>query len=162
VAGLVQHGSVTNQSNDRKRRRVRLVQRYLLNPPMKLAVWAGVVPGHVLVETTGQRTGKRRRNVVGMHIDDDTGWVVAEHGRHAGYVRNIEANPDVRVRVRWQWRTARAQVVADDDAEARLDALGIPGHAAAVRRFGTDLTTVRFDFATPASPDQGYARDSGE
>jgi deazaflavin-dependent oxidoreductase (nitroreductase family) len=139
-----------------------MLQRYLLNPPMKLAAWAGMVPGHVVVETTGRRSGKPRRNVVGMHIDDGTGWVVAEHGSQAGYVRNIEANPDVRVRVRRRWQPARAQVVADDDAEARLDALGIPGHAAAVRRFGTDLTTIRFDFVTPPQHDHEHAPDSGE
>jgi deazaflavin-dependent oxidoreductase (nitroreductase family) len=153
---------VSDDASDRKRRRVRWLQRYLLNPPMKLAAWAGLVPGHVLLETTGRRSGKRRRNVVGMHIDDGTGWVVAEHGRQAGYVRNIEANPGVRVRVRRQWRAARGQVVPDDDAEARLGTLGVPGHAAAVRLFGTDLTTIRFDFAPPASQDQQRAPDSGE
>lgn len=149
---------MASDSSDHKRRRVRLLQRYLLNPPMKLAAWAGVMPGHVVLETTGRRSGKRRRNVVGMHIDDDTGWVVAEHGRRAGYVRNLEANPEVRVRVGRQWRRARAQVLPDDDAGARLDALRIvPGHAAAVRGFGTDLVTVRFDFvpATPQAAEHG-------
>jgi deazaflavin-dependent oxidoreductase (nitroreductase family) len=125
------------------------VQRYLLNPPTKVIAWAGLVPGQVLIETKGRRTGKRRRNVVGMHLDGETGWVVAEQGRHAGYVRNLDADPEVRVRIRRQWRRARAHVVVDDDVDARLDAFRRPGHAAAVRRFGTELTTVRFDF-TPS------------
>ena len=30
---------------------------------------------------------------VGKTLDGDTLWMVAEHGRRAGYVRNIEANP---------------------------------------------------------------------
>jgi hypothetical protein len=30
-------------------------------------------------------------------------WIVAEHGRRANYVRNIEANPRVRVRVGRRW-----------------------------------------------------------
>ena len=64
-----------------RRHRIRLLQRYVLNPPVKLAVWTGLVPGYVLVETVGRRSGKRRRNVVGMHLDGDTGWVVAEQGR---------------------------------------------------------------------------------
>lgn len=131
--------------SDRKRRRVRLIQRYLLNPPMKLATWAGLIPGQVLIETTGRRSGRRRRTVVGMHVDGGTGWVVAEHGRQAGYVRNIEATPDVRVRSGRRWRAARAEIVPDDDARARLDRFGRASHAAAVRRFGTDLTTLRFD-----------------
>jgi deazaflavin-dependent oxidoreductase (nitroreductase family) len=82
-----------------------------------------------------------------MHLENSTGWVVAEQGTHAGYVQNIEANPSVRVCIRARWRTARAQVVPDDDSQARLDGFARPKHAANVRRFGTDLLTVRFDFA---------------
>ena len=126
------------------------MQRYLLNPPMKLMAWAGLSPGNVLLETQGRRSGKRRRTVVGMRVDGDTGWVVAEHGRQAGYVRNLAARPDVRVRIGRAWRPARAHVVEDDDPQARLDSFG-PSHQAAVRRFGTDLTTVRFDL-TPSTP----------
>src|SRR5262245_59507577 len=131
-----------------KRKTVRLIQRYVLNPPTILAVWMGLVRGHVLIETIGRRSGKRRRNVVGMHVEDSTGWVVAEQGRHAGYVRNLEANPSVRVCVRGKWRTAVARIVADDDAEVRLESFGRTWHAANVRRFGTDLLTVRFDFTS--------------
>ena len=127
------------------------MQRYVLNPPMKVLVWAGVVPGHVLVETKGRRSGRRRRNVVGMHVEGDTGWVVAEQGRHAGYVRNLQANAEVRVRVARRWRRAHAEVVDGDDPQARLDTFGRRSHAAAVRRFGTELTTVRFDFPSPGS-----------
>lgn len=133
------------EHDDRARRkRIRRLQRYLLNPPVKLAVWTGLVPSYALVETVGRRSGKRRRNVVGMHVDGDTGWVVAEQGRHAGYVANLMATPGVRVRLRGKWRPARAHVVVDDDPEARLAQFG-KRHAATVRRFGTDLTTVRFD-----------------
>ena len=130
----------------RKRKRIRTVQRYLLNPPVKLAVWTGLIPGYALVETTGRRSGKRRRNVVGMHVDGSTGWVVAEQGRHAGYVNNLEADPEVRVRLRGHWRPAHAEIVDDDDPEARLAQFS-KSHAATVRRFGTELTTVRFDLS---------------
>lgn len=121
------------------------MQRYLLNPPVKAVVWAGLAPGYALIETTGARSGKRRRNVVGINRDGATGWVVAEQGRHAGYVRNLEALPEVRVRLGRRWVPARATVVDDDDPEARLDTFGRRSHAAAVRRFGTELTTVRLD-----------------
>jgi deazaflavin-dependent oxidoreductase (nitroreductase family) len=139
---------VTGDGSDRKRRNVRFVQRYFLNPPAKLAVRIGLVPGYVLIETTGRRTGKRRRNVVGMHVEEPVGWVVAEHGNHAGYVRNIRSNPAVRVCISGKWRTAHAEVVADDDPGARLDSFGRSVHAANVRRFGTDLLTLRFVFAS--------------
>jgi deazaflavin-dependent oxidoreductase (nitroreductase family) len=140
---------VTSAASDRKRRTVRFLQRYVLNPPTIVAVRAGLVPGYVLLETVGRRTGKRRTNVVGMHVEDSTGWVVAEQGRHAGYVRNIEANANVRVCVRGRWRLAHAQVMPDDDPRARLDRFGRRVHASAVRRFGTELLTVRIDFVGP-------------
>ena len=137
---------------ERKRERVRRMQRYLLNPPMKGLAWSGLLPGYVLIETRGRRTGKRRRNVVGLHTEGDVGWIVAEHGRHAGYVRNLERHPDVRVRLGRHWRHARAAVIDDDDAHARLATFTQPGHAATVRSFGTELTTVRLELAPPRSP----------
>src|SRR4051794_41636751 len=129
----------------RRRRRVVAFQRYVLNPPMKAAVWLGLVSGHMLVETVGRGSGKRRRTVVGCHVDGDTVWVVAEQGRHAGYVRNIEAHPQVRLRLHRRWVPAVGSVLDGDDPGARLDAHFDPKHAALVRRAGTELLTVRFD-----------------
>jgi deazaflavin-dependent oxidoreductase (nitroreductase family) len=140
---------VRGDGSERKRRTVRFLQRYLLNPPAKLAVRFGLVRGYVLVETVGRRTGERRRTIVGMRIEDSTGWVVAEQGSHAGYVRNIEANSKVRVCIQGHWRDARARVMPEDDSQRRLEGFGRPLHAASVRRFGTDLLTVRFDFPSP-------------
>jgi deazaflavin-dependent oxidoreductase (nitroreductase family) len=137
---------VTDDPAARKRRRIRRVQRYLVNPPATVAVRCGLVPGFVLIETIGRRSGKRRLNVVGMKIEGDTGWVIAEHGRHAGYVKNLEANPDVRVRMHRRWREAQAHIIDDDDPQARLESFNRRSHEAAVRRFGTDLLTLRFDF----------------
>ena len=134
---------MTSSGEGARRKRIVLLQRYFLNPPVKLLAWIGVLPGHALIETRGRRTGKRRRTVVGIQVDDGTGWIVAEHGRHAGYVRNLQSDPNVRVRVRGHWRDGHAEVVADDDPQERLDSFGRRSHASAVRRFGTDLTTVR-------------------
>jgi deazaflavin-dependent oxidoreductase (nitroreductase family) len=128
-----------------RRRRVRLLQKYLLNPPVKLGVHLGLIPGYALVETVGRRTGKRRRTVVGVHVEDDTAWIVAEQGRHAGYVANLRANPRVRLRLSRRWRTGEARIIPDDDPQQRLDRFGRSSHAAAVRRFGTDLLTVQVD-----------------
>jgi deazaflavin-dependent oxidoreductase (nitroreductase family) len=136
---------MTDNAAAQKRRRVRWLQRYLVNPPAKVAVWCGLAPGYVLIETTGRRSGKRRRNVVGMRVEGDTGWVVAEHGRHAGYVSNLEAHPDVRIRIHRQWRAARARILDDDDPEARLDSFGRRAHEATIRRMGTDLLTIQFE-----------------
>jgi deazaflavin-dependent oxidoreductase (nitroreductase family) len=131
--------------NRKKRRRVLLLQKYLLNPVTKVAVSLGLVRGHAIVETTGRRSGRTRRTVVGVHEDDTGLWVVAEQGRHAGYVRNIEAHPQVRVRLRGRWRQGGASIVDSDDPRARLTSFGRARHAALVQRLGTELLSVRID-----------------
>jgi len=135
---------VADPDAERRRRTVRF-QRYVLNPPMKALTWLGLSPRHVLIETTGRVSGKQRRTVVGAQHDGDTLWVVAEQGRHAGYVRNLEATPSVRVRLRGRWRDATATVRDDDDPVARLGQFGDEKHAALVRKFGTSLLTIRID-----------------
>jgi deazaflavin-dependent oxidoreductase (nitroreductase family) len=129
-----------------KRKAVRLVQKYLVNPPVKAALALGVVPPtHALLETTGRTTGKPRRNPVGNGLADDgrTFWIVAEHGRQAGYVKNLLADPHVRLKIGRRWRTGEAEVLPDDDPEARLRSIGHRVNAAMVRAMGTDLLTVR-------------------
>jgi deazaflavin-dependent oxidoreductase (nitroreductase family) len=81
---------------------------------------------------------------VGNGLDRDTFWIVAEHGPKAAYVRNIKANPNVRLRVGGRWRSGVAHVLEDDDARARQLTLR-PVNAAFVRLMGTDLLTVHVD-----------------
>jgi deazaflavin-dependent oxidoreductase (nitroreductase family) len=131
-----------------KRRLVRLLQKYLVNPPVKAALAMGITPPtHALLETRGRNTGKPRRNPVGNGLSDDglTFWVVAEHGRDAGYVKNIVANPVVRLKIGRHWRTGRAEIVPDDDPHARLRTIGRPVNAAMVRAMSTNLLTVRIE-----------------
>ncbi len=131
-----------------KRAIVRFAQKYLVNPPVRLMLKAGVAPPtHALLETVGRRTGQVRHTPVGNGLADDarTFWIVAEHGHQAGYVRNIEADPNVRVRVGRRWYSGRAHVLPDDDPIARLRAIGHPVNGFMVRVMGTDLLTVRID-----------------
>jgi deazaflavin-dependent oxidoreductase (nitroreductase family) len=129
-----------------KARTVRTFQKYVLNPPVRALFALGLVPPtHVLLETTGRRTGKPRQNPVGNRLDGDTLWIVAEHGRRASYVRNIEADPRVRVKIGRRWRTGTATVLPDDDPRARLDRIGRRVNGAMVRAVGTDLLTIRVD-----------------
>ena len=131
-----------------KRRLVRLLQRYVVNPPMKAALAVGIVPPtHALLETIGRTTGRPRQNPVGNGLSPDgrTFWIVAEHGRDAGYVKNLAANPRVRLKIRRQWRTGTAVLLPDDDPSARLKTIGRPVNAAMVRAMGTNLLTVRVD-----------------
>jgi deazaflavin-dependent oxidoreductase (nitroreductase family) len=143
-----------------KRRLVGLVQKHLLNPPIRAAFELGVLPpSYALLETRGRTSGRPRRTPVGNGLVDRTFWIVAEHGRSAGYVRNIEADPQVRVRVRRGgravWLSGVAHTLPGDDIRQRqrLIARGHPGralNAIVVRTMGTDLLTVRVDPADPA------------
>jgi deazaflavin-dependent oxidoreductase (nitroreductase family) len=131
---------------DSKRRLVTALQVRLLNPPVRALAARGLVPGVALLETTGRRSGQTRRTPVtnGLQRGTDTFWIVAEHGRRAAYVRNIEADPDVRVRIRGRWRNGTGHVLPDDDPVARQRTLPRL-HSAAVRAMGTELVTVRID-----------------
>ena len=129
-----------------KRQLVRLTQKYLVNPPVKAALVLGIVPPtHALLETIGRTSGQPRRNPVGngLAVDGQTFWIVAEHGRDAGYVKNIAANPRVRVKIGRRWRTGTAELLPDDDPHARLKLIGRPVNGAMVRAMGTNLLTVR-------------------
>jgi deazaflavin-dependent oxidoreductase (nitroreductase family) len=129
-----------------KRRLTSAFARYAFNPLVKAAIRAGVASrGWAILETTGRESGKPRRNPVGNGLDGDTFWIVAEHGRRAGYVRNIEANPRVRVKVGGRWRSGVAQVMPEDDPLARQRRIGRRLNAAFVRAMATDLLTVRID-----------------
>jgi deazaflavin-dependent oxidoreductase (nitroreductase family) len=123
-----------------KWRLVTAFQRRLLNPLTRPV--AGFVPGFVLLETRGRRTGIIRRTPVGARVDGTTVWVVSEHGRRSGYVNNIRAHPRVRVRVRGRWRTGTAHVLAGDIARSKLR--WTPNDLM-IRLVATDPTTVRID-----------------
>lgn len=136
-----------------KFRVVRFVQGRLLNPFVRATLRRVPVPGWALLETTGRKSGLPRTTPVGDGLDGDTFWIVAEHGRRAAYVRNLEADPRVRVRVRGRWRTGTAHVVPEDDPRERQRLLGsrfaARVNAALVRGWGTDLLTVRVDLDRP-------------
>ena len=84
-----------------KHRIIHFVQKYLLNPPIKLLFALGLAPpGYVLLETIGRTTGKPRRTPVGNGRVGEQFWIVAEHGMQAGYTRNIRKNPRVRLKLR--------------------------------------------------------------
>jgi deazaflavin-dependent oxidoreductase (nitroreductase family) len=122
-----------------KRRFVHFLQKYLFNPPVKLLFAAGLVrPGYALLETIGRKTGKPRRTPVGDGRVGSQFWIVAEHGRQSGYVRNIEANPRVRLKLRdgfrSRWHIGTAYILPDDGPRARQDWL-----ARQVRGAGRDL-----------------------
>jgi deazaflavin-dependent oxidoreductase (nitroreductase family) len=122
----------------RRQRVVNKVQKYVANPLMRK------VPIQVLLETTGRKSGEPRRTPIGGRTVDNAFWMVAEFGTNSQYVKNIEADPEVRVRVRGRWHSGTAYLLPDDDARARLRSLP-KFNSAAVKTVGTDLLTIRID-----------------
>jgi len=129
-----------------KRRVSTFITAKLVNPIVRTAARLGVpLPMVVILETRGRRSGSPRRIPVGKAIEGDTLWVVAEHGRRAAYVRNIEADPRVRVRTGRRWLSGTARVLADDDWRERQRRMPNKVNSAAVRLMGTQHVTVRVD-----------------
>ncbi|MGY0489630.1 nitroreductase/quinone reductase family protein [Streptomyces sp. WG-D5] len=126
------------RSHDRKHRLVTTFQRYVVNPVTRR------LPGQVLLETTGRTSGLARRTPVGGRRIGGAFWLVSEFGYASQYVRNIQADPTVRVRLRGRWHTGTAHLLPEDDPRARLKALPRL-NSAAVRGFGVGLLTVRVD-----------------
>ncbi|GAA3499858.1 nitroreductase family deazaflavin-dependent oxidoreductase [Streptomyces prasinosporus] len=102
------------------------------------------LPLQTLLETTGRVSGLPRRTPVGGRRVGDCFWLVSEFGERSQYVRNIRADPRVRVRIRGRWHTGTARLLPDDDPVARLRTLPRL-NGAAVRAFGAGLLTVRVD-----------------
>ncbi|MGB3356756.1 MAG: nitroreductase/quinone reductase family protein [Mycobacterium sp.] len=102
------------------------------------------MPFQTLLETTGRKSGERRTTPVGGRRVADAFWFVSEFGEKSQYVRNILADPSVRVRLNGRWHRGTAHLLPDDDAKSRMRTL--PGYNnIGVRTFGTNLLTVRVD-----------------
>jgi deazaflavin-dependent oxidoreductase (nitroreductase family) len=133
-----------------KRRASKFASVRILNPVMRRALEAGIVPrGWALLETTGRRSGEPRRVPVGNGLRGPHFWIVAEHGRHAQYVRNIEADPRVRVKVGRRWRSGTAHVLPEDDPRERLRILNRPLNDAGLRAMASEMLVVRIDLEPP-------------
>ncbi|EPZ18135.1 nitroreductase [Mycobacteroides abscessus subsp. abscessus] len=135
---LLEGGDLAMLSISLKRRLVHGFQRRILNPVGRR------LPGVVMLETTGRKTGRPRRTVVSGRRLDETFWMVSEHGHHSHYVSNIKADPAVRLRIRGRWRKGIAHLLDDDNPLERLSTL--PWNTkVTVRAIGTDLLTIRID-----------------
>lgn len=117
----------------------RRFQRRFGNPGGQLMAW---LPGWIVLETTGRRTGVVRRTPVGGRMVDGSVWIVAADPGQAGYVRNLEADPRVRVRIRGRWRTGRAELVPDDDSRRRMFRIN-PLNGLFIAIAGRDHLTIR-------------------
>src|SRR3954447_4908416 len=137
----------------------------MVNPLVKRAANAGIpLPSLVILETIGRKSGQPRRTPVGKAIEGNVLWIVTEHGHRASYVKNIKADPRVRVKVGRRWRGGIARLMPEDDARERQRRIPNKLNSAAVRVMGTELLTVRVDLdpaGTPDRPGRGAARPAG-
>jgi deazaflavin-dependent oxidoreductase (nitroreductase family) len=129
-----------------KRRLSTLLTVRVVNPVVRRLAQRGLVGGAVaLLETTGRRTGQPRVTPVGNGLRGDAFWVVTEHGWASAYVKNIQADPRVRVKVGRRWLPGTATILPDDDPAERMRVLGRGLNDATVRLVGTEHLVIRVD-----------------
>jgi deazaflavin-dependent oxidoreductase (nitroreductase family) len=133
------------------------LQQSMINPVVRLAWDLRLpIPGDALLETTGRRTRQRRRTPVCDGLDGETFWLIAQRGRDADWVRNIEASPRVRVRVseiHTGWRAGTAHSLDDDDPRERQRILSQASLARRLcmstsRALNTNPLTIRVDLGS--------------
>jgi deazaflavin-dependent oxidoreductase (nitroreductase family) len=125
-------------ADDLRDRITNLIQKRIANPLMRR------LPIQTLLETTGRKSGEPRRTPLGGSRVGNEFWFVSEFGENSQYVKNIKADPNVRVRLRGRWHNGTAHLVPDDDPHERLRSLP-QFNSFGVRTFGTNLLSIRVD-----------------
>jgi deazaflavin-dependent oxidoreductase (nitroreductase family) len=129
-----------------KRRVARFITNRLVNPLVRPLLERGIGDrAWSVLETTGRTSGEPRRTPVGNGLRGEHFWIVTEHGWAAHYVKNIQADPRVRVRVGGRWRTGTAHILPDDDPRARLRWLKRPVNDSMLLAVGTEQLVIRVD-----------------
>jgi deazaflavin-dependent oxidoreductase (nitroreductase family) len=125
----------------------RLVEQSFIRSLVRL----GLAPrAFAVIETKGRKSGRPRQTPVGVGLDGRTAWLVAVRDQ-SDYVKNLVAEPRVRLKVRRRWYSGRAEIVEGDDGMARRRAIdatnGLAGRLDGVlfRRLADRPCTVRID-----------------
>ena len=66
-----------------------------------------------MIETTGRTSGVARRVPVGNGLRGEQFWIVTEHGYGADYVKNLQHQPRMRIKVGRDWHHGTAQILPD-------------------------------------------------
>ena len=129
-----------------KRRASTFLTVRIVNPLVRWAAGRGLAGRSVaLLETTGRKSGQKRVTPVGNGLHGNVFWIVTEHGWAAAYVKNIQAEPRVRVKVRGRWRSGTAHILPDEDPYERMRELGRLANDTLVRLVGTEHLVIRVD-----------------
>jgi deazaflavin-dependent oxidoreductase (nitroreductase family) len=128
-----------------KRRASTFLTVRIVNPVVRWAASKGLAGGSVaLLETTGRKSGQKRATPVGNGLRGKEFWIITEHGWSSAYVKNIQADPRVRVKVGRRWMSGTAVILPDDDPYERMRRLK-RANDAAVRLIGTQHLVIRVD-----------------
>ena len=113
----------------------------IVNPPMRQL--AGFAPWWVLLETKGRRTGQPRKTPLARGpIDGNVVWLNSVHGRHAQWVRNLLATPEVRIKLSGRWHVGHASIHGfDEPIVPRFNAYASSGP----KTLGIDPALVRIE-----------------
>ena len=106
------------------RRPGRLLRSFFRAPIMMYRIGlGGLMPGQLLLTTVGRKSGRLRRAVVDVLRHDaatDTYYVASAYGARSDWYRNLEANPTLRVQVRWRRFSARPTFLSQEETEEML------------------------------------------
>jgi deazaflavin-dependent oxidoreductase (nitroreductase family) len=134
-----------------KGRVLQAVDAHVTNRLFRFLLRHGIAPrAFALVETTGRRTGQPRQTPVGNGLQGETFWLVSMD-KGSNYVRNLVADPHVRVKVGRTWHSGTAVIISDDDAMTRRRQLDVANGPAGrfdgiiFRRLARDPVTLRID-----------------
>lgn len=135
-----------------KRRLSKFSTVRVVNPIVRGLLERGLFPKtHALLETTGRVSGKPRRTPVGNGLRGDGFWIVTEHGWASDYVKNIQRNPRVRVKIGRAWHSGTAELLPDEDPRERLRKLNRPVNDSLLKTVGTEMLVIRVDLEDPAA-----------
>ncbi|MEX0791054.1 MAG: nitroreductase family deazaflavin-dependent oxidoreductase [Actinomycetota bacterium] len=135
------------------KRAVQHLGRLTVNPVVLFLIRSGIpLPGIgrktvLSLSTVGRKTGKPRVTPMGyVRIDDDTVWVVSEHGARSDWYRNARNAGSVRVQAGDRPRRASVRLLPGEDPAAVLRRLN-PVVALANRALWDRPAVVEIRFA---------------
>ena len=135
-------GAPSRRRRDLRHAVVTPFQRRIANPVGRRV--ARYLDSQAVLETIGRKSGVPRQTPIGGRRRGSTFWIVSEFGRKSQYVRNIIANPAVRLQIRGEWHAGTAVLLDNDDPRARLRDLPRL-NSLLVRTVGSELLTIRVD-----------------
>lgn len=109
------------------KRAVQHLGRLTVNPIVLFLIRSGIpIPGVgrntvLSLSTVGRKTGRPRVTPMGyVRIDDDTVWVVSEHGARSDWYRNARKAGSVQVQAGGRTRRATVRLLPEEDPAAVL------------------------------------------